>query len=180
MFRLSIFSITIIAVIHCLGPLQSQPQTKPAERKPVLSLSGVRSQIKDRRVLRITNATDFETLWREHKLGKSEMKRTPDNFEYLELNFDEAIVIAIFDGKSHSNEYSAPSIIETDRKLTLRIPSNLNQTGHDVQPDRQPWGIFVIPRTGKEIVLEQDARRLITDNPLWKVWMTFPKVESKK
>lgn len=169
--------------------LKSQEKTRDDVRKPLAMLTGDSSKITKPKTLLVSNNQDWLTLWREHRTGSATKKENSDEAELIEFNFQEVLIIAIFDGNvTACHNYSLPSLIESEKAVRLQITLNCSQTGHSGDPEvdkrtfatRQTWGVFVIPRTNKEIILEQNAQILIGEKPIWEVWKRFPKVDSIK
>ena len=129
--------------------------------------------------MRVVNERDWQSLWSEHQFGKS--KEAAGNDVRVEFDFSHVIVIAVFQGKGIlCCGYKLDSILETKDRLTLRVRAlyyQLSPTADSKHLTSSGWGVFVIPRSDKQIVLEQDVRLLVNDPPKWKKWTTISAIE---
>jgi len=185
-----LYSMTGFAVLAASLLLVSagsaEQKAKPPAGKPLLTMYGANSKITKKKLLRVTSAKQWEALWAEHKLGSPIPKKLPDGFEYVELDFDKVMVIAVFGGGCCTG-YTVDSIMNTKTRITVRVKAHTYQTGF-IRPERcdsqvsetQAWGIFVLPRSDKEVLLEQDVRTLLADPPRWKPWKTLPAIKARK
>jgi hypothetical protein len=182
-FRAPIVHLTLVLPIAALVSLlcvlhgTSAPSINSVTHRPVVSMHGRTSKITDRRILRITREEEWKALWFEHKYGVTDSKDIPDDFEFVDADFDKHMVIAIFSQRDNSKGLTAHTILEDDDHLTIRLNEHCYQSlviaGGAPPPVYQPWGVFVLPRSAKEIVLETDERDLIADPPSWKKWKTI-------
>jgi hypothetical protein len=150
------------------------------DNKPLLTLYGRNSKITAMKVLRVTSEKEWKALWMEHKTGSPDPKILPGDLEYAELDFGKGMAIAVFEGEaSNCAGYSAHSISEDRERITVRLRAH--QYGSvGATPATQAWGILVLPRSGKEIVLERDVRSHKIGPPVWKEWKKFAPLPSAK
>ena len=110
------------------------------------------------------------------------------------IDFDRCMVIAVFRGAGwNSSGISAVSISDTDR-VVFRFDDRSYQTSSDFTTDGKlnvdtdddrggnkvtPFGIFVVPRSEKELVLENNVQNLKGRPPVWKEVARFPSTASK-
>src|SRR5262249_1081865 len=106
----------------------------------------------------------------------------PSNDISMNVDFETLMVIAVFRGRgAFCSGCEVDSIDEDSGRLTLRVRENGYQTGSwadrsflDRGLSAKAWGVFVLPRSNKQIVLEGDTRQFISDQPKWVRWSTFP------
>jgi hypothetical protein len=157
--------------------LRAQAEIAP---KPLMSLYGRNSKITKEKLLRVTSTKEWKSLWLEHKTGRPDPKELPRDLEHVELDFEEVMVLAIFEGESSNCQgFTAHSIREDGEQIIVRVKAHNYQSGV-ITPATQAWGILVLPRSDKEVVLELDVRALIDAPPEWKRWTTFPKRKTDK
>jgi hypothetical protein len=148
--------------------------------KPLITLHGRNSKIRKLKLLRITTAEDWRALWMEHKTGSAKPGDVPGDLEYVELDFGQVMAVAVFEGEGiNCRGYSATSITEEEGRILVRLNAHTYQSGSDT-PVTQAWGILILPRSNKEVVLEHDVRSLIAEPPKWKEWTRFPLLPEKK
>lgn len=138
--------------------------------KPLVSWSGSDSKIAARRYVRVDTREQWLKLWHEH-MGKTPPKTfasyRPQTFA-PQVDFNTCMVVAVFGGKHwNSAGIFAASIIETKDAITLRFDDFSYQTG-DWADEVTTFGIFVLPRSSKTIVLEEDVQNRRAAPPLWK------------
>jgi hypothetical protein len=159
------------ATLACVRATVAEGKAKAANVKPIMTLYGRHSKIAKEKVLRVTSAKQWKDLWMLHRIGSTNPKDLPDNFEYAELDFDRVMVVGVFGGPGFG--YTADSISDDGRRLTIRLDAHPFQSGGRYQPV-EGWGILVLPFSEKEIVLEQDVKSLIADPPKWVEWVRIP------
>jgi hypothetical protein len=175
----------LVVMLGTVGMLLGVPYGRSDEKvdassvKPLITLYGRNSRIKERKLVRITTAEDWRALWREHKAGSTKPMDVPGDMEYAELDFENIMAIAVFEGSGiNCRGYSSHSINEVEGRLLVRVRAHSYQSGEDT-PATQAWGILILPRSAKEVVLEHDVRYLIDEPPKWKEWARFPALEAK-
>ena len=175
---MSRFPRTIAVVLGCLLSAAICPGAGP-DNKPLLTLYGRNSKITERKVLRVTSEQEWKALWMEHKTGSPDPKAPPGDLEYANLDFGKVMALAVFEGEaSNCAGYTAHSISEDQKRITVRLKAH--KYGSLVEtPATQAWGILVLPRSGKEIVVERDVRSEKKDPPVWKEWKKFPPLVRK-
>jgi hypothetical protein len=174
-----------VVLLGTIAVLVSAPVGYPEEKvevgtKPLFAMHGRNSKITKQKLLRITKAEEWQALWMEHKIGSAKPKDVPGDFEYSNLDYDKVMVIAVFEGEGiNCRGYTSHSIREVETRVVVRVNAHTYQSGINT-PDTQAWGILVIPRSSKEVVLEHDVRGLIEAPPEWKEWARFPALPDKK
>ncbi|RYF50930.1 MAG: hypothetical protein EOO38_04465 [Cytophagaceae bacterium] len=132
----------------------------PASSAPLVALSGTDSRIVKPSFKRITSDKEWANLWQQHT-GKTASEYY-DQSHMPRVNFDNCMVIAIFSGSSLSNDgVSALSVTEQPEKVVLRYSNRYLQIE---MPDAKTkkkaaingaFGMFVLPRSTKPVVLEE-------------------------
>ena len=174
----AILALTIIATPVLLSHQKAVAQTA-VSKTPLVALSGSNSRIVKASFKRITSATEWEALWKQHT-GKP-VSNYYDKSEMPRVNFDDCMVIAVFSGPSVANDgVSAVSVTEQPEKVVLRYSNRYLQiTVPDVKAREKAvvngaFGMFVLPRSAKPVVLEESVRTLKGETPVAKVRAELP------
>jgi hypothetical protein len=164
------------------------PTSRPAnELKPLVEFSGAHSRVDKTTYERITSLKEFRKAYLRH-LGKDPERfdeyYNPDNVPTID--FDRCMVIAIFQGSSwNSAGVRVMSITEDSDRLLVRFDNRAYQTSGDFNTGDgggrkvTAYGMFVLPRTDKAIVLEEDVNPYLRPPPAWKEVARFPSIASK-
>lgn len=140
---------------------------------PYVSLIGANSYIKSNEYVLVSNQNKWAALWQRH-LGKKKSEHY--NFYYNPdalpvVDFKQCLVVAVFQGtRWNSAGVTACSLQETADAMVLRFDDKSYQTeGPDGGGEKcTAFGFFVIPKTAKTIVLEENTQGLIGGPPQWK------------
>lgn len=177
-FRSLVVLVGTLAVTLSVPAGYSEEKTD-AKVKPLLTMYGRNSKIVKRKLLRITNAEDWLALWIEHKTGSPKPADVPRDLEYIELDFEKVMVVAVFEGiGAYCAGYTSDSISEVEDQILVRVRAHTYQSEYTTS-DTQAWGILVIPRSTKEVVLERDLNHLVGAPSKWKEWKRFPAFPDK-
>jgi hypothetical protein len=186
MLKCTTASLAPLLVLLTATPPSAAPLAKEQAAKPIAVLHGANSKIVKERMLRVLSEKDWKELWIEHKLGSVDKKEMPRDFEYLDFDFDKVMIIAIFQGKGCCCDgFTCHSISEDLDRIVVQVNSLSYQAGIasfpsgivGEIPETQAWGILVLPRSNKEIVLKRVVRDRLTDPLVWEEWITFPSVK---
>lgn len=162
----------------------ADPKSDTAAKKikPIVQLGGSDSAIKKEEFLRCTTVKEWEQLWKRHREGKSPIETN----QYLEVDFDTHIVIAIFQGEQgFHGPVDVKEVNESQECLTVRFEIGSVQTGdgiggEQIKPVRLEAGSYsfiVLPKSKKHIKFEIDKRSEIAAPPLWKECGQLPAVK---
>ena len=139
--------------------------------RPCVVLTGADSHVSERSYHRITSATEWVARWRKHK-----GKKPDDAPAGLPLvDFDRFMVIAIFQGRAvNSAGLKAVSITVNEDRIVFRFDDDSYQTAGEGK-DVTVYGFFVVLRSNKPLVLEEDVQGIIGEPPVWKERSVLPK-----
>lgn len=146
--------------------------------KPLVGWSGARSGVDDKQILRITSAQQWADVWSRH-VGEKLEKNRFGQAQAPEIDFDVCMVVAIFEGRTwNSDGLRLEPITEDDDHILLRFGHLSYQTfGPDGGGVRvTPFGIYVLPRSAKPLVVEKDTNNLIGKPPVWTQIVRFEKL----
>ena len=169
----------LIPLIWCAlaAPLPQQVENKndqPAGRpvRPFVSWMGPGSAVESAQVVRANTEADWHALWARH-MGEKVTKNRFEQVDAPKIDFEQCCVVMVLRGKTFNSDgtrYIAGG--ETDAQILLRIDEQSYQTasfnGSGGAVDCTPFGIFVLPRTTKPIVVEDNVQGLIGKPPIWK------------
>lgn len=162
-------AVTALSAAAALA--QPAPAESRNELRPLVSWSGWDSRITQREYHRVMDAESWARLWQQHA-GPAPRDATGAP-QIPTVSFEACMVIAIFAGTGvNSSGIEIISITEDERRLRIRFDQRSYQTMSAGPEDRgrqvSDYGIFVLPRSGKEVVLEENVQRLIGEPPNWK------------
>jgi hypothetical protein len=151
-----------------------------ASESPCVALTGSDSHVSERGYHRITSMNDWKKLWQKHK-GQNDEQEYDQFYDPLALpvvDFDRYMVIAIFQGRAWNSAGLVVSVSDEEERIVFRFNDKSYQTlGPDGGGKRATvYGFFVVPRSMKPVILEEDVQRLKGQPPKWKERATFPKL----
>jgi hypothetical protein len=183
--------------------LDARAETPRPTSKPCVSISDTDSHVTVRRHERIESMKDWVRLWQEHR-GEKPFPYDPNDgirrHLPVKIDFEHYLVVAIFQGKCvNVDSLKVVSITEEEKRLVLRYDKNSYQTFgkvHDDDPNDDPdkgdpdkddlskndpddgkvtpYGFFVLPRTEKPIVIEENVQQYLGSSPIWKERARLP------
>jgi hypothetical protein len=133
-----------------------------AALRPYVSWSGAHSKLAERLCLRITSQEEWAKLWERHAVKGTDVPQ---------VDFGHCMVVAAFQGKaSNSDGVVAKSITEKAGRILVRLDERFYQTlGPDGGGVRvTAYGLFVLPRSSKPVVVEENAQSTIGAPAVWK------------
>jgi Tol biopolymer transport system component len=141
----------------------SEPQWQPK----IVQWSGPNSQVTQKEYHLVKTKEDWEKLWNRHTSDKP----------IPEIDFTKEMCIGIFQGKRFNSDGVTATISEEKDRILVRFDDISFQTvsigsgGGGVRVTA--FGIFVLPHSTKQVVLEENTQRLIGEPPIWterKIW----------
>ena len=155
-----------------------QPEILAAE--PLFSpvqWSGPRSEIRDPRLIQITDQESWNRLWTEHQGARAErLIAHGGGVASPRIDFERYLVIAMFRGETtNCDGERLVSLQERKDDVLLRFDSFTFQTSSFDGPDRgeaaRSYGLWLVPRTGKPITIEENTQGMLDREPTW-TWRT--------
>lgn len=142
--------------------------------EPYVTFRSGESKIKTRSYRKVTAFEDWADLWIEHTGAQRHDGKY--NWFYNEagvpfVDFERCMVIAVFQGEGwNSAGVRVVTVAEEEERILLRFDDQSFQTsGPDGGGVRvTPFGIFVLPKSEKPVVLEENVQGLIGKPPIWK------------
>jgi hypothetical protein len=171
----SVFVIVGVAIAY--GPLRSAALAysnagAAGGFDPLVTWFGRDSAVKEQSFYRVTDDDGWLRLWEKHT-GQPAKRGNFDQPFIPKINFDKCMVVAIFKGaKVNSNGVIVLSVTEDEKRMLFRFDESTFQTfGQDARGgavDVTPFGIFVLPRSSKPLVLEENVQGLKDQPEKWK------------
>lgn len=170
--RSSAILIGLTAAVLCGAGIQQSLRAKADDAKPGVEWVGAHSKILDKGFQRIRTQQDWEALWHRHT-GEGVRFKDAVYAYPPRIDFSRFEAIAFFRGPSTNTDgEEVVSIGEVGDALRIRFDSITYQTesfhGEDHGIACEPFGIWVIDRTTKPIVIEENVQGLLNQPPKWK------------
>jgi hypothetical protein len=138
-------------------------EPEKAVTKPYASLWGANSKVKKKSYHLIGSPKEMDEVWSRH--------RGNTDFEYNgrpEVDFDRCLVVAIFEGESANTAgIECKEVLDEAKSITFRFRNRCYQTAQTAR-SASAYGFFVIPRTTKPIIIEEDIQHVLGRPPVWK------------
>jgi hypothetical protein len=135
--------------------------------KPLISLGGGGSKNTKAGYHRIESPEAWNALWLRHNTGTEKPDNVPVTRPQAEVDFSKCMVVAVFQGKGENCAgFKVHSVLETDEHITVRVQGFYLGTGPEGLKT-QAWGIFVLPRSAKPLLIELDTRSDKADPSRW-------------
>jgi hypothetical protein len=163
----------VVAAAAGLAATAPPGQSDSAAVPVLVRWSGARSTIEQPRIERVADAERWAAVWKEHR-GAGIETNARDWPVWPEVDFDHCMVLCIFGGRSTNTDgWAIESVEDRGADLLVRYDAMTFQTASfGGEPDRgvstTPYGIFVLPRSAKPIVMEENVQGLIGQPPIWK------------
>jgi hypothetical protein len=161
--------LVVVAGSCLVSPWSSTIQGEEKEKtvKPLLALDGRESKNTKAGYHRIESPEAWKALWLRHNTGTEKPDKIPVTMPQAEVDFSRCMVVAVFQGKGElCDGYKVHSVLESDEQITVHIQGRYFATGPEVQKTAA-WGIFVLPRSTKRLLIELDTKSDKIDPPKW-------------
>ena len=162
--------LVVVAVSWLVSPWLSTTPGEEKEKavKPLLALDGRESKNTKAGYHRIESSEAWKALWLRHNTGTEKPDKIPVAMPQAEVDFSRCMVVAVFQGKGElCDGYKVHSVLETDENITVRIQARYFAVGETTAPKTAAWGIFVLPRSTKRLLVELDTKSDKIDPPKW-------------
>ncbi len=157
------------------GVAMAQPGQ--STRPPAVQWSGPDSAIEELRWERVRSPEAWRNLWAAHR-GERASLAAQGWVLAPEIDFERYEVVAYFRGQSaNNNGERASAVFVREGVNVLRFDSASFQTasfdGEDKGVAGRAFGIWVIERSDRAIVVEENVQGLIGGEPVWREVMRF-------
>lgn len=168
-----------IALLVGLGRVPSDvlyesPAARTGPRPPIVSFYGPRSAITERQYMFITTREAFNKVWERH-MGDRAVYFPAHGSGVIApgIDFERYMVVAHFRGESANCNGELATFEVLDDRVQVRFSAMTFQTMASAPGERDlgervtPFGIWVIPRSDKTIVFEENTQGLLGEDPVW-------------
>jgi hypothetical protein len=181
--QLAAFAIAFIffSCVEVIGVGAQQVKVDSAA-KPLVTTGGANTAIKKAFAERINTSDEWTHIWARH-LG---LPSDDQSSVKMQVDFTRCTAVAMFLGKQiQVRGITIESVQETSSSIVVRfrkVSYSIGRTGTTPPPSEisYPYAFVILPKTAKEIILEEDLRGKddLIDSP-WKgqVWA---KIKSAK
>jgi len=175
--------VALLGVVAVLGAgQQDRVRAGPKEdlRPALVEFMGRDGKIMAPEYHRITDSGAWLEAWARHT--GQQKKDLEWSGACPKIDFTRCMVVAFFRGKTvNTRGEELQAAEEVDGKLRLRFCSSGYQTmsleGEDKGEPAISYGIWVLPRSTKAVVVEENVQNLIGKPPIWKEQAKFDAVK---
>lgn len=142
------------------------------ETLPAVQFIGAASKIDAQRHVLVKDKESWNTLWSEHTRSKSSLI-PPTRFDAPKIDFSRYMVAGVFKGAStNSDGEVCLSVLDSPDAVRVRFRTSTFQTasigaGEDQGVKATCYGMWVIEKSDKAVVLEQAIQGLKADPLRW-------------
>lgn len=152
------------------------------EFRPYVVLTGTNTHIKARGCSLIATADEWVDLWLRHTGQSTEGMYFDGKYKYWTnpggvptVDFTRCVVVALFQGPGLNSEGLDVAAVVTEGEATvLRLAEKWYQSMGNGN-NAAVYGFFVMPRTDKVLVIEENDQHTIGRPPIWKERARFRK-----
>lgn len=158
-FALIAAALFVLAAAACFGSEDSQQAGgKVTPDRPIMEVTGAYSKIATRFYVTVTSEKEWGRIWARHT-GQSDAVLSAGGTR-LQVDFSRYMVVAVFQGMQPYNlGVVAQSLKEDSERVVFRFTNRWVATDarSDAHVDNPytPFGMFILPRAQKEVVLEE-------------------------
>ena len=176
------FTLLAVATVYLpnAGGLGAAEANVRQTTLPYVTITGADSHVTQRGCFRVMSEDQWIKTWQRHKGAKEtqnyDLYYNPLGLPYVD--FGQCMVIAIFQGRGwNSAGLKVVAILEEKDRTVLRFQDKSYQTEGPGGGGEQVtvYGFFVLPRSGKTVVVEEDVQRYLGQPPVWKERVKLPK-----
>lgn len=170
--RLGALTSILVLAAATMSPAPAPTAQDEALPPPVVTFAGHDSRIAERRFVRIRDRAAWSALWAEHR-GDAIEKNASGWPNPPLIDFERWMVVGCFRGDAwNANGEYVQSIARRGDEILVRWDAATFQT-MGPEPDGggirvRTFGLWVVPRTDRAIVLEENVQGLIGEPPKWK------------
>jgi len=174
--------VIVISVLSAGGSQGRSVEQGVADIKtssPVIVWSGAHSAIAGPAYMRITSERKWRDLWLRHSGIKPKAHDELHNSPCIPtVDFSRFMVIAVFVGKRNCTQGIRVRPAAEDAKL-LRVRYSVQFYAHFREDITRPYGILVLPRVSKSVIVEEMGANDAKGKPTWHKKREFPPLKKK-
>ncbi len=142
-----------------------------------VAITGPASAVTSARAERITDPARWADVWGEH-LGPDAQRNIRTWHDWPEIDFNRYMVLAFFRGtQSNTDGVKIESWQNKGDHVLVRYDDRTYQTFGFSDGGRisaTPYAFFILPRSAKELRLEENVQHLLNQPPVWKETHRLP------
>jgi len=170
------------APVSLARPAHKHADAVPVRSRPIMEMSGAYSKVSNRYYAVVTSEKEWERIWARHS-GQAESVLAVGGTRF-NVDFDRYAVVAVFQGiQPYNLGVVAQSVDETPDRTVFRFTNRWVTTTEDSPAHTgapyTPFGLFVISRASKEVVLEEAVYGEKTKSATYTVRASFNILGSK-
>jgi hypothetical protein len=172
-----LLALAAVGLVGSGGPAAGEDDTQQTIR-PYVTLTGTDSHVKERSCYRVMSQDEWIRTWHRHQGAKEskdyDLFYNPLGLPYID--FEKCMVIAVFQGSGwNSAGLQAAQSLEENARIVLRFEEKHYQTAGPGGGGKQVrvYGFFVLPRSSKTVVLEENVQGYRDEAPVWKERVTL-------
>lgn len=186
----AVIPLLILSAFFAMSDRCLSADEKRKDPQPHVTLTGTDSRVTEPGCFLIRSEAEWIKTWQRHKAAKE----SPDYDLFYNplglpaVDFGQCMIVAVFQGVTVNNAgLRAVSLVEEKGRVVLRFENKTYQTLETARPAIPAGGVltvrmkaeavhgfFVIPRTGKGVVVEEGVRQLLTEPVKFKERAAFP------
>lgn len=176
-------SLAVVVILATLVIAQQDVVRTPPKdtaRPALVEYMGRDGNIMGREFHRIMDSAEWVEVWARH--AHKQKKDLEWAGSYPKIDFTRCMVVAFFRGKAvNTRGEELKEVDEDGGTLRLRFCSSTYQSmsfeGEDLGEPAVSYGIWVLPRSTKAVVVEEDVQSVIGGSPIWKEQARFEPVK---
>lgn len=178
---LRVTQFCLAACLLCSAGASTSTQYRhgtPVELPVYVAWTGSFSDVHEPTIERATSREQWRNLWLRH--GRRS-ERNATNVQLIpEVDFERCMVVAVFSGAmTQSNGNSIVEVLETADLIRVRYARQSFQVspgpdGRERLVEVTPYGIFVLPLSAKQIVVEEQIPAMFGRPPEWRLMAEIP------
>ncbi len=175
--------VIVFSVLSAGGLSSGRSEEKGAAdiktRSPAVVWSGANSAIEGPAYMRITSDRQWRDLWLRHSGIKPKAHDELHNSPCIPtVDFRRFMVIAVFVGERNCTQGIRVRPAAEDAKL-LRVRYSVQFYAHFRKDITRPYGILVLPRVSKTVIVEEMGANDAKGKPIWHKKQEFPPLKKK-
>lgn len=175
----AVFALPVAALLAVGQPEKAPTKQVVIEAKtmPAVQFVGQDSKIESAKYVLVTNVEDWNKLWAEHT-GVAQ-SYSPPRYTAPIIDFTRYVVVGAFNGKSTNTDGKIVDAIRLDpdavrvRFHTASFQTARSGPGDDPGTATSSYGLWVIEKSTKPIVLEEPAQTTKAGSSGWKEVQRF-------
>ncbi len=174
--RMSVAGIAVLLLVGFVVNSGARAGENADGIKPFVVISGADSHVTKPSLAAIQVDEQWQRVWAQH-LGTT----VDDAYRAaMEVDFDRCMVVAVFRGSTRNvRGVAIDSVSVRGESIRIRLDDVGYQTGgkSNERPLDRPYAYIVLPKSAKQVVVEENVQQYKGKPPVWKEWL---RIEGRK